>query len=277
MMQIIRYFPRILIHNKIVSQQLRNTWVLRRVIAPEPTPEGQHQRNPCELPNLMKYEVVDKDDHHPCEPVKVILLEDVEGIGHQFDVVDVVAKVARTDLLLSRKAVYASPFDLKYYGEMKERMKDELARKVRIPYDYIVVGRKLMKLIIPLRVSMEVPWKLDRKIVHSSLIQSGLDTNEESIFLDKSPISGPNLEIEARLLRFYTVIDKQYVVPMLARIMHISSDETKQVLYPESSKLPEPKELSKYGLKLEEPYFHNSPVIEEDFDVFGLMKTRELR
>lgn len=44
----------------------------------------------------------------------------VAGVGQQFDVVDVNRRLARTDLLLSRKAVYASPFDLEYYAAVKE-------------------------------------------------------------------------------------------------------------------------------------------------------------
>ncbi|KAK6056545.1 ribosomal protein L9 domain protein [Cooperia oncophora] len=101
-------------------QASRNTWILRRVYAPDPTPPGRVQRNPQELPNLMKLEVVEIEAHKPAGPLKVILLQDVEGIGHQFDVVDVDRKLARDDLLPTRKAVYASPFDLKYYAGVKE-------------------------------------------------------------------------------------------------------------------------------------------------------------
>lgn len=42
------------------------------------------------------------------------------GIGNQFDVVEVNRKLARLDLLLTRKATYASPFDLEYYGKLRE-------------------------------------------------------------------------------------------------------------------------------------------------------------
>lgn len=42
------------------------------------------------------------------------------GVGHQFDVVEIEAAKARAELLLHRKAVYASPFDLQYYGRMKK-------------------------------------------------------------------------------------------------------------------------------------------------------------
>lgn len=41
------------------------------------------------------------------------------GIGEQFDVVDVDRHLARVDLLLTNKAVYASPFDLEYYARKR--------------------------------------------------------------------------------------------------------------------------------------------------------------
>ena len=94
--------------------------MLHRVFAPEATPPGGVQRNPNELPDLQKLAVTDYETKRSAGPLKVILLQDVEGIGHQFDVVEVNRKFARTDLLLSKKAVYASPFDLTYYAEMKK-------------------------------------------------------------------------------------------------------------------------------------------------------------
>lgn len=41
------------------------------------------------------------------------------GIGQQFDVVELPRRTAFNDLLLPRKGVYASPFDLKYYEQKK--------------------------------------------------------------------------------------------------------------------------------------------------------------
>ncbi|KAE9413961.1 hypothetical protein Angca_007031, partial [Angiostrongylus cantonensis] len=206
-----------------------STWVLRRVFAPEPTPPGKTQRNPEELPNLMKLEVVEFETLKPAGPLKVILLEDVEGVGHQFDVVDVDRRLARSDLLLTGKAVYASPFDLKYYGQIKKEMANELAKKVRIPYEYICIGRDLQALVVPIRVNIENKWTIDRQILKTSLRLIGIDVTDDAVFFD-DVISGPNFEIEAKLVRFYVVVSKQYIVPMLGRISHISVDESKQVL-----------------------------------------------
>lgn len=53
-------------------------------------------------------------------------------------------------------------------------MKDELIKRIRIPYDYILLGRELVKKVISLRVSMENPWLLDKLIVKVSLRQEVL-------------------------------------------------------------------------------------------------------
>ncbi|KHJ98903.1 ribosomal protein L9 domain protein, partial [Oesophagostomum dentatum] len=205
-------------------QPARNTWILRRVYAPEPTPPGKTQRNPEELPSLMKLETVEYETLKPAGPLKVILLQDIEGVGHQFDVVDVDRRLARTDLLPTRKAVYASPFDLEYYAKVKEKMADELAKRIRIPYEYICIGRDLQALVVPIKVSMENKWTIDKNIIKTSLRQTasqicwanrpadiswslqGVDMVDDAIFLDDESISGPNFEIEARLIRFYVVV-----------------------------------------------------------------------
>ncbi|VDK77978.1 unnamed protein product [Litomosoides sigmodontis] len=254
--------------------QCRFTWVLRRVIAPEPTQQGCVQRNPAEHPDLMKLEVVEFEELKPAGPLKVILLKDVEGVGNQFDVVEVNRQLARSDLLLTQKAAYASPFNLQYYGEIKEKMKDELAKRIRIPYDYILVGRELIKKVISLRVSMENPWLLDKLIVKASLRQEGIEITDDMIFLEDKSLRGPNIELEAHLLRFYVVICNQYIVPMIGRICHTSSDESKQVLYPEIIRTPTKDDLKKYNIVEEQPYFAKKAEIMKDYDVVSLMQRR---
>lgn len=53
-------------------------------------------------------------------------------------------------------------------------MASELAARVRIPFEFVSVGRKLQQSTVPLRVNMENPWTINRKIVVSSLRQVGL-------------------------------------------------------------------------------------------------------
>lgn len=52
---------------------------------------------------------------------------------------------------------------------------------------------------------------------------------DDMIFLEEKNLRGPNIELEARLLRFYIVVCNQYIIPMIGKISHISSDETKKV------------------------------------------------
>ncbi|CAB3408186.1 unnamed protein product [Caenorhabditis bovis] len=253
------------------QQSSRNTWVLKRVFTPEVTPPGGIQKNPNDHHDFQKYETVEYETLKKAGPLRIILLEDVEGIGHQFDVVNVDRMRARTDLLLSRKAVYASPFDLKYYADMKEKMADELAARVRIPYELLVVGRDLQKMVVPIKVNVDNAWTIERKLVKVSLRQQGVFVDENTIFLPPKAISGPNFDIEAKLFRFYIVINKQYIVPMIGRISHISVDESKQVISPIISS-PKDEELARFGIRKEYPLYSKDQEFGPDFDVFEHMK-----
>ncbi|CAI5438737.1 unnamed protein product [Caenorhabditis angaria] len=255
----------------LTKQSTRNTWVLKRVFTPESTPPGGIQKNPNDFHDYQKYETVEVETLKAAGPIRVILLEDVEGIGHQFDVVNIDRTTARKDLLLSKKAVYASPYDLKYYSAMKERMADELAARVRIPYEFKTVGRDLQKLVVPIKVNMENKWEINRKLMKSSLRQMGVFVAENTIHLAEKQITGPNFELEAKLIRFYLVINQQYIVPMLGRISHISVDDSKQTL---SSSLTTPKdeELLRFNIRKEYPLYTNSQEFTEDFPVFQHMR-----
>lgn len=63
-----------------------------------------------------------------------------------------------------------------------------------------------------------------------NLLLQGIRITDNMIFLDGDPISGPNLELEGAFLRFYVVINNQYVVPMIGRISHVSADKDFQVI-----------------------------------------------
>uniref|UniRef100_A0A1I8A604 Bestrophin homolog n=1 Tax=Steinernema glaseri TaxID=37863 RepID=A0A1I8A604_9BILA len=154
-------------------------------------------------------------------------------------------------------------------------MKDELAARVRIPYDYLRTGRELMKRVVPLYVSMENPWTINKDIVFSSLRLSGIEMTDDSLYLPANALSGPNFEYEARLIRFYVVLSNQYIVPMLGRVSHISADDSKQVLYPGSDQSPTAEQLAKHGLREESAYFHDCAEVAERIpDVFEFMQSR---
>lgn len=60
--------------------------MLHRVYAPDPTPLGGVQRNPAELPNLQKLAVTDYETNRAAGPLKLILLQDVEGLLNYLNV-----------------------------------------------------------------------------------------------------------------------------------------------------------------------------------------------
>lgn len=140
--------------------------------------------------------------------------------------------MARTDLLLSGKAAYASPFDLDYFAKKKESMKDELAKRVRIPFEYIKLKRELTKEVFPIYVSLENEWKLNNEILKCSLLFNGISVKDDCIKITGEEISGPNVEYEGKIVEFDVVINKEYTISMKGKISHISKDDKKQILYP---------------------------------------------
>lgn len=51
-------------------------------------------------------------------------------------------------------------------------MKEELAARVRVPFDYIKLQRKLKQKVIAIHVSMDNPWTIDPSILQASLFES---------------------------------------------------------------------------------------------------------
>lgn len=50
-------------------------------------------------------------------------------------------------------------------------MADELAARVRIPFELIKIGRELQRFVVPIKVSMDCSWTLNTKIIKASLRQ----------------------------------------------------------------------------------------------------------
>ncbi|KAF7635783.1 RIBOSOMAL_L9 domain-containing protein [Meloidogyne graminicola] len=49
----------------------------------------------------------------------MILLDEVDDVGEKYEIIELSSNLAHK-LYLTRKAAYASPFDLEYYGKKKE-------------------------------------------------------------------------------------------------------------------------------------------------------------
>lgn len=50
-------------------------------------------------------------------------------------------------------------------------MQEILSKRIRIPYNYLKLGRTLLNQILPIFVSMDNSWEINKAIVLSALIQ----------------------------------------------------------------------------------------------------------
>ena len=240
-------------------RQIRHLWMFKHVYQPERAPEGQQQRKPSEHPDLMKYQYwTSREFRQKAPPIKVILLRKFDKLGDKYDVVEFKAEDARR-LILEKKVCYASPFDLEYYGKKKEEL---MASQKDLPVSHVPIelgdlAKRLNSKVIPLVVSQSNPWTMSTSIVSASLEREGLYVPFDHIHLAAGPqMEGPRLEEEARLIRFYVVLEDKMIVPMTGRITHISLDED-QNLFPEDKSHGKirSRRMSQHGLRPESPFY----------------------
>lgn len=53
-------------------------------------------------------------------------------------------------------------------------MQDILSKRIRIPYNYLKLGRSLLSKVLPIFVSMDNAWEINKSIILSALIQQVL-------------------------------------------------------------------------------------------------------
>lgn len=53
-------------------------------------------------------------------------------------------------------------------------MREELENRVRIPYEMLKLGRSLMSSVLPISVSMDNPWTIDKEILMAAMIEAVL-------------------------------------------------------------------------------------------------------
>lgn len=51
-------------------------------------------------------------------------------------------------------------------------MKEELENRIRIPYKLLNIGRYLMHAVIPIFVSMDNPWTINKEIIMASMLEA---------------------------------------------------------------------------------------------------------
>lgn len=243
-----------LLPKTVVSCQTRNTWVhKRRLPVPEkyqrptwisPYIVGDFVKDINDQPDypetydLYDHEEARRTDFDPKPPVKVILLENVDGLGGIGDVVECQADVARYNVILSRKGVYACDFNLKYYKHLIEGSKSDLRpSSILSPF----TRRQLMQSVFGVFMSDEQEWKIEKRHVLAAMRQGGLVAPPEAVQLPDRDILGPDRDKHYKVFIVHVTINNKERVPTKCMILQLNM----------------PLKLEYYAGKLE-------PLLEED-------------
>ena len=154
----------------------------------------------------------------PAPPVKVILLQHVEGVGSAGEVLDVEANVARTQLILAQKAVYADEFNLKWFKNLIDNADRSEAPSSKLSPETI---KKLRTSVFSVLMSGKKPWTIQAKHIKVALRSGGLNVPESSIFLPTEPIEGPDDEKLDKVFIVNIKINNKEIKPVRCVIHHV--------------------------------------------------------
>ncbi|XP_076067890.1 mitochondrial ribosomal protein L9 isoform X2 [Oratosquilla oratoria] len=104
------------------GQQARTTFILKRRTPPQLVKAHKNVGTRKLRPRNFVYELVEDTNTKPQEKIKILLLEPCEGVGSRGDVVEMKPTRARRDFLLPKRAVYASPENMKKYETLTQEL-----------------------------------------------------------------------------------------------------------------------------------------------------------
>ncbi|KRX42001.1 39S ribosomal protein L9, mitochondrial [Trichinella murrelli] len=193
------------------------------------TVAGREQRSPDEKEQFQHYEVI-QEDGDGCRPdVAVILTQDVEGYGKAGEVITVSSEILHNELLPLKLAVYPTKFNRRLYNITDEQMSKRGQKKLSFE---LRTSKELHSMVVIVNMSLDNEWTLEKWHLRVSMRLQGFMVPDDCIVLPLHPIVGPNLDLEAKLFRFYVVVNKHIVVPMLGRIQQVSNKMAKKLIMP---------------------------------------------
>lgn len=209
-------------------QQHRTATVLRRVnqppiLGPYAT-KYQIDQTVFKDNKYRRYEVEISDDEEKTAetPIKIILLKSLEDYGKRGQILSIPRHLALKDLLLPGLAIYASPENLNIY-------KDIIIAEDSIQYSSEIVRKvlsRLSRLCVPVLMSRNHPWTLERWHIRSSMRKIGLEVNDvESVRLPDQTISGPDDNLESKEFPIWLKINDFETVPFRCVLFHWSADD----------------------------------------------------
>jgi len=258
--------------------QSRNTHIVKHAKVIPPTPPGQFQRPPTEKQELQMYEFVDEDIVNEYPPVKVILTKSVDGVGRRGDIVSVPSLEFHESLFPSGAAIYATPYDLRLLEEQKRAGAfSTLEAEDVVSFEHKKFARVLNSTIVKITMTFDQQWTLDKWHLRVNLRRAGFIVDEENIVLPAEEVSGPNKNLQGKLVTFYVRHTQHCIVPALGRIEQTSSKGHQLII---AAAAASSEHAAKDGAMATKPtappiYFSVEPITGKDDEIRALMTSRQ--
>ncbi|KRZ71615.1 39S ribosomal protein L9, mitochondrial [Trichinella papuae] len=259
---------------------VRRTWIFQHAHYLPVTVAGREQRSPDEKELFQHYEVVQEDGNGSRPDVAVILTQDVEGYGKAGEVITVASEILHNELLPLKLVVYPTKFNRHLYNitdevgilwsfaQMNMRSQKKLSFELR-------TSKELHSTLIIVNMSLDNEWTMEKWHLRVSMRLQGFMVPDDCIILPLHPIVGPNLDLEAKLFRFYVVVNKHIVVPMVGRIQQVSNKMAKKLIMPGlDPHVANEEELKVCEIVPEEIYNSEVELSLTDEEIFEFMQSR---
>ncbi|XP_029174148.1 39S ribosomal protein L9, mitochondrial [Nylanderia fulva] len=225
--------PTLLSNTDYLSQQTRNTFILKRRY---PVPLNPKKGRPHRFRSRhFIYDLVENTDVKRKKPLDLILTEYVAGLGNAGTRVSMHPTMAYPKLLLPKLADYATPENIEKYTKLAVDQQD------KTPFSSATVERT-MKILSTKRISIvmskEVPWTLEKWHIRASFRKVGIFVPEETIMMPQKAISGPNLDIEGKEFYITITINNREQVKVRCSIHHWASELAGRINVVDFWKLP---------------------------------------
>lgn len=215
-----------------LSQQTRNTFILKRRLQPFP-----HKKN-CK-PKFLKarhfiYELVEDTNVRKREPLNLILTQYVKGLGNAGTRITMSPTKAYSKLLLPKLADYASPENIEKYSKLATEVDETPFSSASVEQTMSYLSQKRISVVM----SKDVPWTLEKWHIRTSFRKAAIYMSEDCIIMPEKPISGPNLDIEGKEFFVTLVINNREQVKVRCCLHHWTPDKAAQIFVDEFWKMP---------------------------------------
>lgn len=191
------------------------------------------------------YEIIGSPYRKQLQPLDVILMDYVEGIGNKGERLTLKHSIAYNKLLLPGLAVYASPENIAKYANVEEK-KDKFSS----PYVERTLNILATRLVI-IEMNIKQSWTLEKWHVNCALRRHGIYLPLDAITMPDHVITGPNLELMENKEFFIKItINNRETMNVRCRIHHVHRNpilsanlDPNYFLYPAEAIFPDDKPI----------------------------------